>query len=91
VPDGVPSRLRRKSIQIGGQYLLTLDVAGASDRPFKAKVDSQVGHQFETPADVWVKLPATDVTLFDANGHRLPATINQQPAPSLAAPVEGIP
>jgi ABC-type sugar transport system ATPase subunit len=89
LPDGVPSRLRRKSIQIGGQYLLTLEVAGATDRPFKAKVDPQVGHQFDPPADVWVQIPANEVTLFDSNGHRLPATINQQPAPSPVAAREG--
>jgi ABC-type sugar transport system ATPase subunit len=89
IPDGVPSRLRRKSIQIGGQYLLTLEVAGATDRPFKAKVDPQVGHQFDPPADVWVQIPANEVTLFDSNGHRLPATINQQPAPSPVAAREG--
>lgn len=90
IPNGVPSRLRRKSIQIGGQYLLTLEVSGASDRPFKAKVDPQVGHQFDPPSDVWVLLPPDQVTLFDANGHRMPATIDKQAAPpAVAAPVEG--
>src|SRR5690606_4566269 len=41
-PGSIPATLLRKSIQIGGQYLLTLALPG-SDEPFRAKVAHDAG------------------------------------------------
>jgi ABC-type sugar transport system ATPase subunit len=72
--DGaVAAELDRKSIQIGGQYLLTLRVPGLGNGPFKAKVGHDAGAVLPDTGQVWIRLPLDRVTLFDADGVRLPA------------------
>jgi hypothetical protein len=77
-PDGVTGRLLRRSIQIGGQYLLTLTVEGMDDQPFKAKVDHLLGGTLAPGSDLTITLPLSQITLFDTEGHRLPATFARQ-------------
>jgi ABC-type sugar transport system ATPase subunit len=66
----VRARTVHKSIVVGGQYLLTLQVA---DRTFKAKVPAEVGHA--AGIEVWVELPIDRLTLFSSEGHRLDVQI----------------
>ncbi|MCC6801858.1 MAG: ABC transporter ATP-binding protein [Anaerolineae bacterium] len=56
----------RKSIVVGGQYLLT-GQSGA--RRLKAKVPAEVGQQVSGAA--WVCCPLDQITVFDSDGHRL--------------------
>lgn len=72
--DGaIPAELDRKSIQIGGQYLLTLRVEGLGATPFKAKVGHESGSRLPDTGRIWIRLPLERVTLFGADGVRLPA------------------
>jgi hypothetical protein len=73
LPGGVPARLIRKTIQIGGQYLLTLSVDDQGERGFKAKVAPTIGERLPVTGAVFVELPLEHVTLFDAAGDRIAA------------------
>jgi ABC-type sugar transport system ATPase subunit len=75
LPAGVPAHLSRKTIQIGGQYLVTLDIAGIDGPGFKAKIAPTVGEPLPTSGEVNVELPLDQVTLFDADGNRIAATL----------------
>jgi len=70
-PGAVPAKLRRKSITIGRQYLLTLHLPGMDDRGFKAKVEPRLGDNLSVGDEVWVELPLARLTLFDPDGHRI--------------------
>jgi ABC-type sugar transport system ATPase subunit len=62
----VPGKVLRKSIIVGGQYLLTIN---AGEHTFKAKVDPDSGYGLKD--DVWFELPMKDISIFGENGHRL--------------------
>jgi ABC-type sugar transport system ATPase subunit len=70
----VPAKLLRKTIQIGGQYLVALSVDGAPERGFKAKVAPYLGERLPSSGSVHVELPLEHVTLFDERGSRIAAT-----------------
>ena len=72
---GCPAQLVRKTIQIGGQYLVALHVAATGERGFKAKVDLPLGEYLPDSGPVNVELPLDRVTLFDAAGNRIAATL----------------
>ena len=62
----VSGKVLRKSIIIGGQYLLTIK---AGEHIFKAKVDSDSG--FSLKENVWFELPVNNIFIFGENGRRL--------------------
>lgn len=72
-PLAVEGRLKSKAISIGGQYLLTLEVAGQT---IKAKVAAEHGSYLEPRTDVWISLPLDRITLFNTTGCRLDATLS---------------
>ncbi len=74
-PGAVPARVRRTSIQIGGQYLVGLEVDGLADQPLKAKVDPRVGASLAAGDQVWVECSLDSVSLFDPSGRRSPAEL----------------
>ncbi|HET9396683.1 MAG TPA: ABC transporter ATP-binding protein, partial [Nitrospiraceae bacterium] len=65
LPAGVPARLVRKTVQIGGQYLVALDVDGVGNQGFKAKVSPTAGERLPASGQVNVELPLGQVSLFD--------------------------
>ena len=70
----------RKSITIGGQYLVAV-VAG--DHLFKAKVPASVGQSLS--GAIWIDLPISRITLFTEDGHRaglVPAVESVSPSAS---------
>lgn len=73
--SGVPARLLRKTIQIGGQYLLALAVDGLSDVGFKAKVAPSAGERLPEAGQVYIALPLDAVSLFDSGGNRIQAAL----------------
>ncbi len=76
LPQGVPANLERKTVQIGGQYLIALSIDGLSDRGFKAKVAPSAGERLPATGPVNVELPLHHVTIFDANGNRIAASLH---------------
>jgi ABC-type sugar transport system ATPase subunit len=64
----VSGKVLRKSIVVGGQYLLTIK---AGEHTFKAKVDPEAGRGLKE--DVWFELPMKDISIFGEDGHRLDA------------------
>lgn len=72
-PLAIDGRLKSKAISIGGQYLLTLEVAGQT---IKAKVAAEHGSYLEPRTDVWISLPLDRITLFNTTGRRLDATLS---------------
>lgn len=62
----VAGKILRKSIVVGGQYLLTIK---AGEHTFKAKVDPEEGQSLKE--EVWFELPLKDISIFGENGHRL--------------------
>jgi ABC-type sugar transport system ATPase subunit len=75
LPTSVPARLRRKTVQIGGQYLLALEVAGLAEPGFKAKVAPSVGERLPTQGQVSIELPLAAISVFDSAGNRLQASL----------------
>lgn len=75
LPEGVPAELARKTIQIGGQYLLSLQIAALGEQGFKAKVAPTAGERLPDSGPVFVELPLDQVTLFDAAGNRVAVTL----------------
>jgi len=67
----VPAVLERKSIHIGGQYLLSLRLPGTGIG-FKAKVGHEEGAALPASGDVWATLPLDRIALFGEDGDRLP-------------------
>jgi ABC-type sugar transport system ATPase subunit len=65
-PTFVPAQVRRSAIVAGGQHLLSLQI---DDITLKAKVPETL--RVEAGATVYVECAPDDVTLFDADGHRL--------------------
>ena len=72
---GVEAQLVRKTIQIGGQYLLALEAPGLEERGFKAKVSPSAGERLPVSGAVHVALPLERITLFDGEGDRIAATL----------------
>jgi ABC-type sugar transport system ATPase subunit len=70
IPGGVDGQILRRSIVIGGQFLLQLKVG---DRQFKAKVPSELGKSLGEK--VWVALPPDKLSLFGSDGHQPDATL----------------
>ncbi len=69
----VEAMVARKSITIGRQYLLALEIGGLS---FKAKVPASLGREIGDRA--WVRLPIEEIVLFGPDGTRadlVPATV----------------
>jgi ABC-type sugar transport system ATPase subunit len=81
LPAGVPARLARKTVQIGGQYLVALDVDGLGEQGFKAKVAPTAGEHLPSSGQVNVELPLDQVSLFDAHGIRIAASLRPAGAP----------
>jgi ABC-type sugar transport system ATPase subunit len=73
---GVPARVLRKTVQIGGQYLVSLSVVGLEERTFKAKVAPSTGERLPASGAVNVALPLDQVTLFGADSNRIAATLH---------------
>ena len=82
-PGSVPVELRRKSVQIGGQYLLALEVPG-SQTALKAKVAPSVGERLPSSGPVHVELPLDRVAVFNEGGHRIAAALYAVPVPETA-------
>ena len=61
----VEASVARKSITIGRQYLLALEIDGLA---FKAKVPASLGRQVGDRA--WVRLPIEEIVLFGPDGTR---------------------
>ena len=74
VAGSVPAILERKSIHIGGQYLLSLRLSSEGDSGFKAKVGYEEGEALPDNGPVHVRFPLNRVTLFDKATERIPAT-----------------
>lgn len=70
IPGGVTGQILRRSIVIGGQYLLQLKVG---DRQLKAKVPGEQGAALGE--SVWVNLPPDKLSLFGSDGHQPDATL----------------
>jgi len=77
----VPAHLVRKTVQIGGQFLVALSIAGLATQGFKAKVAPTVGDHLPNSGPVNVELPLEHVTLFDAEGVRIAANLHPATAP----------
>jgi len=73
--EAVPGTLLRKSIQIGGQYLLVLMAEGLGDQTLKAKVTPEAGLLLPDAGDVWIRLPHDRVFLFGEDGGALAARV----------------
>jgi len=81
-PTAVPASVVRTSIQIGGQYLITLRIDGLQDQSIKAKVEPAAGAALVPGEPVWVEFPLDRISLFDPAGHRLDATFAALSSPT---------
>jgi ABC-type sugar transport system ATPase subunit len=70
--ESVPAHLVRKTVQIGGQYLVALEVDGGS---FKAKVSASAGEHLPAHGPVAVTVPLEHVTIFGEDGARIAAAL----------------
>lgn len=70
-PMSTQGRIGRKSIVVGGQYLLVIKVG---DLLLKAKVNSVLDHRVQD--EVWVECPLERIAVFGPNGHRLDGTLS---------------
>ena len=84
LPGSVPAQVDRKTVQIGGQYLVALTVDGLANHGFKAKVAPSVGERLPSSGPVHVALPLDQVSLFDAVGNRIAATLGPASTPNRA-------
>ncbi|MBZ0278520.1 MAG: ABC transporter ATP-binding protein, partial [Anaerolineae bacterium] len=64
-PAAVPGQIERKSIVVGGQYLLAIRIG---EKRLKAKVPPAVAAQLQD--EVWVECPLEYMTLFGPDGVR---------------------
>jgi len=62
----IECKVLRKSIVIGGQYLISAKI---NDKLFKVKVSSELGYMIRDK--IWIRLPIDKVTFFDKNGSRI--------------------
>ena len=83
-PGSVAANVDRKSVQIGGQYLVALSIAGVPDSGFKAKVAPSAGERLPAAGTVHVSLPLDQVSLFDSAGNRIAAKLRPAAANVLA-------
>ena len=65
-PQAVLARVRRKTLGVGGQFLLSVQLGG---RTLKVKVPPDLGARIGT--EVWLECPLRWVRLFGADGKRL--------------------
>jgi len=72
----VEARVRRKSVSIGGQYLIALEREG---QIFKAKTPASIGATIGETA--WVTVPLDYLALFTEDGARAPFGPLSAPAP----------
>ncbi|MBA7521841.1 Vitamin B12 import ATP-binding protein BtuD [subsurface metagenome] len=70
-PMAVRGDIVRKSIVIGGQYLVVIKVG---DLSFKAKIRPEFGYKLKD--GVWVEIPFKHITLFGQNGHHIDAKMS---------------
>jgi ABC-type sugar transport system ATPase subunit len=73
----VQGKVMDRVISIGGQYMLTVRVAGEL---IKVKVEHNLG--LSLSEDVWLELPLDRVMLFDAHGQRIHAGLFAQKSES---------
>jgi ABC-type sugar transport system ATPase subunit len=64
-PGAVEGQIVRKSITIGGQYLVAVT---AGDQTFKVKTPTTVGQSLS--GNIWIEIPLARITLFNEDGHR---------------------
>ncbi len=83
VQGSVPVDLRRKSVQIGGQYLVALGIPG-TETTLKAKVAPSVGERLPSSGPVHIELPLDRVAVFDAGGNRIAAALYAVPVAETA-------
>jgi len=62
----VQGTILRKSIVVGGQYLVTIK---SCDQTFKAKVEPETGYALKD--EVWFEIPLKAIIIFGPDGHRL--------------------
>jgi ABC-type sugar transport system ATPase subunit len=84
-PHGVPAEMERKTVQIGGQYLVALNIDELDGGGFKAKVAPSVGERLPASGEVNVILPLDHVSLFDAAGNHIAARLHPAGAPDVAS------
>jgi ABC-type sugar transport system ATPase subunit len=72
--QAVCAKVSRKTLGVGGQYLLAAQVEG---RSLKVKVPPDVGAR--VGAEVWLECPLTWVRLFGADGRRLEVELAEVP------------
>ena len=77
LPSGVPAQLVRKTVQIGGQYLVALQVNGDGPRSTASKPRSRPAPAMPCPrlARSTSSCRSPHVTLFDAAATALPPTL----------------
>ncbi len=71
-PRTVPAVVRRRTLGVGGQVLLSAEVGG---RPLKVKVSPEVGAR--AGAEVWLECPLKWVRVFGADGKRIEAELSE--------------
>lgn len=85
----VRGELVRKTVQIGGQYLVSLRVDGLLEEnrafKFKAKVSPSAGERLPAAGPISVELPLDQVSLFDAAGNRIAANLHVVQTPVLGS------
>lgn len=72
-PAAVAGQVERKSIVVGGQYLLAIRVG---EQIIKAKVRPEMGQQIAN--SVWMECPLDAITVFGTDGHQLPVTLSAE-------------
>jgi ABC-type sugar transport system ATPase subunit len=70
-PDTIEASVTSKSITIGGQALLELELEGQS---FKAVIDHGSGKKMKDRA--WISLPPSKLFLFDSSGRAIPVILS---------------
>ncbi len=69
-PHAIQGQIVRRSIVVGGQYLLAIKIG---ERLVKAKVSPD--RDYQANDTVWITCQLEHVAVFDADGHRLAATL----------------
>jgi len=74
-PRTVRAVVRRRTLGVGGQVLLSAEAAG---QPFKVKVPPEAGGR--VGAEAWLECPLRWVRVFGADGKRLEVQLSEAPA-----------
>lgn len=73
-PDSVQAQVLNKSIIVGGQYLLSLQIGDETNGiRCKAKTTSQIGRKLSD--SVWAEFPIDQIRLFGEDGHQPDASL----------------